>query len=106
MNSDVDWKRRAEQAEQERHSALMDAGALRAALLKCYDALTPPIPDWLIEAATGQIGQQAMQEIAAALAERAELQAARAENAFLREWLRGELTLTDADIDAALKARR
>lgn len=36
----------------------------------------------------------------------AELEAARAENAFLREWLRGELTLADADIDEAfVKAR-
>lgn len=32
----------------------------------------------------------------------AELDAARDENAFLREWLRGELTLADADIDQAL----
>jgi len=28
---------------------------------------------------------------------------ARRENAYLREWLRGELTIADADIDAMLK---
>ncbi len=33
----------------------------------------------------------------------AELTAVRAESAFLREWLRGELTIADADIDQELR---
>jgi hypothetical protein len=63
--------RRAERAE-------ADAATLRAALLRCYDQWTPPVPDWLIEAAMGRTGQQAMGVVCAALAERAELEAARA----------------------------
>lgn len=53
--------------------AEMDAAVLRGALLRCYDAWTPPVPDWLIEAATGQLGQQAMEEVVSALAIRAAL---------------------------------
>jgi hypothetical protein len=55
-----------------------DAATLRAALLRCYDQWTPPVPDWLIETAMGRTGQQSMDVVCAALAERAELAAARA----------------------------
>jgi len=65
------WRDRALRAE-------ADAGTLRAALLRCYDQWTPPVPDWLIETALGRTGQQAMGVVCAALAARAELEAARA----------------------------
>jgi hypothetical protein len=65
--------------------AQADAAALRAALLRCYDAWTPPVPEWLISAATGQIGQAAMQFVADAVATRDALAAAQADAAALRE---------------------
>jgi hypothetical protein len=96
----TDWKVRAERAE-------ADAATLRAALLRCYDQWTPPVPDWLIEAALGRTGQQAMGVVCAALAERAELEAARAVVAAVRDWeLSVKLIHAMNAYDEAVKARQ
>lgn len=47
--------------------------------------------------------EEALNSLAPTLGE--QLEEARAEIVFLRGWLRRGLTITDADIDAALKAR-
>lgn len=120
----IEAEERAERAETARKAwtelgaqAEADAAALRAALLRCYDAWKPPVPDWLIEAATGQLGQQAMQEVSAALAERAELDAARAVVAAVRAAVGVDPAYSDLPVfmftlkaalteyDAATKAR-
>ncbi len=90
-------RRRAEQAER-------DAAALRQALVRWIDAdgtLSFPEEDERLAELAQSLKSGADHPDAALLAE---LEAARAENAFLREWLRGELTITDADIDETLKA--
>lgn len=78
------WRQRAETAEAmartlqaQVEQAEADAAALRIAILRCYDAWSPPVPDWLIETATGQVGQQAMQLVSAAFAQRTELEVER-----------------------------
>jgi len=45
-------------------------------------------------------GGRSFQDVVAAL--EAEIERLRAENAFLREWLRGELTISDAEINEEL----
>lgn len=81
-----------------------DAAALRQALVRWIDAddtLGFPEEDERLAELAQSLKSGADHPDAALLAE---LEAARAENAFLREWLRGELTITDADIDETLKA--